>query len=188
MNKEILSNQPSSDQPSSAQLSESYKVKLEKSNLRGKRSRDTIKDNEKNGKLLANTTPLLVCGKDKMTTQNNQKRTNFMQFCKDIISEGGIRNGCTTYPGNKSPSYKTILPTHLYHRIPFFCEGAKTLYSEEKAVNKMGSLADGESEISFDKSHTYEDTNFLSSIRSTLCESISKKRNFQGVLKITDGK
>ena len=54
MNKQILSHQPSpiqpsSDQPSLAQLSESSKVKLEKSNARGKKYREIIKKNEING-------------------------------------------------------------------------------------------------------------------------------------------
>ena len=83
MNKQILSHQPSpiqpsSDQPSLAQLSESSKVKLEKSNARGKKYREIIKKNEINGSLLASTTPLLVCGKEQIYTRNNERREKFM--------------------------------------------------------------------------------------------------------------
>lgn len=199
MSKRMLSNQPlsiqpSSDQPSPAQLSEpKKKAKLEKSNARVKRSRELKKENEMNGELLSNTTPLLVCGKTKVTSLNNEERENFMTVCKDIISERvkknkGMRNCITTYPGSKNPCDKNILPTHLYHRIHFFCGDTKTIYSEEKAVTEIRSLADGENFIDLSSCHKYEDAAFLSSICSILCATISSKRNFKGILDSKYGK
>ena len=52
----------------------------------------------------------------------------------------------------------------------------------------MRSLADGENYILFHKSHKYEDTHCLSFIRLILCDTISSKRNFKGVLDNIDGK
>ena len=199
MSKRILSNQhpsiqPSSDQPSPAQLSESKKkAKRDKSNARVKRSRELKKDNENNGKVLPNTTPLLVCGKTNVTPRNNSERENFMTVCKGIISERvmrntGMRNCVTTYVGSKKPYDKKILPTHLYHRIHFFCEDTKTIYSKEKVVTKIRSLADGENSIDLNSCHDYKQAAFLSSIRSILCASISSKSNFKGILERKYGK
>ena len=124
--------------------------------------------------------PLFVCG----IAPHNEKRKKVMtDFCKDIISKGGIRNGSTTYPGSNDPSKKNSLSVHFYHEISFYCENyADTISSEKKPVNKIKPLADRDNHIKLQTSHKYEDTNFLSSIRSILCATISSKRNFRGIL------
>ena len=116
-----------------------------------------------------------------------------MTVSKGIISERvtrnkGRRNCVTTYLGSKKPGDKKILPTHLYHRVHFFCEDTKTIYSKEKAVTKIRSLADGENSIDINSCHEYKDAAYLSSIHSILCASISSKSSFKGILKGTDGK